>query len=516
MADNSVNNKRIAKNSLFLSIRMVIVLGISLYSTRIILRVLGIEDYGIYNVVAGFVSMFGFLNTSMSNGIQRFFNYELGKNGEEGVNRVFCTSVLIQLLLAVVIILLTESFGIWYMYNKMVIPDDRMVAAGWIFQFAIISFLFTIMQAPFTAAVMAHEHMDFYAVVSVLDAIIKLLVIFLIPIISLDHLIIYGLFIVLISFFNFIVYYIYCHLHFKEIRYHFYFEKKQFRSMLGFSGWNLFGSFSNMMRNQGINLIINLFFGPVVNAARGVAAQINSGVTNLTTSILVPVRPQVIQSYAKGDLNRTMSLTYSISKFSLFFLFLLILPICIELNFILGVWLGDNIPEHTQSFCLIILVTTAVLIPMNALSTLVHASGNMRNYQVIGSVVKFLSVPCAYVMLYFGLEPEWAFIMVLVFDIIGFIVGLFIIRTLMPFSIISYVTRVFLPLLPVFTIGIFSSWFVHNMIDNNVARFLTVLFTGFVFSVLSFYYIALIRSERNLLAGFLSKILHKIKIKHIQ
>ena len=190
MADNSVNNKRIAKNSLFLSIRMVIVLGISLYSTRIILRVLGIEDYGIYNVVAGFVSMFGFLNTSMSNGIQRFFNYELGKNGEEGVNRVFCTSVLIQLLLAVVIILLTESFGIWYMYNKMVIPDDRMVAAGWIFQFAIISFLFTIMQAPFTAAVMAHEHMDFYAVVSVLDAIIKLLVIFLIPIISLEHLII--------------------------------------------------------------------------------------------------------------------------------------------------------------------------------------------------------------------------------------------------------------------------------------------------------------------------------------
>ena len=235
--DNSTSaNKRIAKNSLFLSIRMVIVLVISLYTTRIVLKVLGVEDYGVYNVVCGFVSMFAFLNTSMSNGIQRFFNYEYGKNGEEGANRVYCTAVIIQAILALIIVILTESFGLWYLHNKMVIPDDRMFAAEWIFQLSILSFIFIIMQAPYTAAVMAHERMDFYAVINVFDAILKLGIVFLLPYVSIDVLIMYGILMTGISVVNFILYYIYCKKQFSEIKFRRTKGNSLFKSMLGFSG----------------------------------------------------------------------------------------------------------------------------------------------------------------------------------------------------------------------------------------------------------------------------------------
>ena len=449
MADNSSSNKRIAKNSIFLSVRMVIVLGITLYTTRAVLAILGVEDYGVYNVVCGFVSMFTFLNTSMSNGIQRFYNYELGKYGIEGTNKVFGTSVVIQLILAIVIIALCESCGLWYLYNKMVIPSDRMFAACCIFQFSMVSFLFLIMQVPFTAAVMAHERMDFYAIINVVDAIIKLAIVFALPYLCGDQLIFYGALHMAITIFDFIWYYIYCKRSFVEIKLKNGFSKEIFGSMMSFSGWNLFGSFSNMMREQGVNIIMNLFFGPVVNAARGVAAQINAGVCGFVQNILTPVRPQVIQSYAKGEVGRSMSLTFSISKFSMGFFYMMCLPICLEIKYVLNLWLGKNVPAHTDSFVIIILINTAVLILMGSLATLVHASGKMRNYQVIGSVVKFLSVPISYFMLKYGAVSEWALIMVLLFDIIGFIVGMFIIKTIMTFSIIEYTNKVIVPVIPI-------------------------------------------------------------------
>lgn len=502
---NLSNNKRIAKNSVFMSIRMVIVLGISLFTTRIVLRVLGVEDYGIFNVVAGFVSMFGFLNTSMSNGIQRYFNFELAKNGITGANHVYCTAVLIQSLVALVIIALTESFGLWFLHYKMVIPADRMFAAEWIFQFAILSFLFTIMQAPYTAAVMAHERMDFYAVISVLDATVKLGVVFLIPLLSKDNLILYGLFILLISVLNFLIYFLYCKMHFPEIKLHRFFDKKQFLSMLGFSGWNIFGSFSNMMRNQGINIIMNLFFGPIVNAARGIATQINSGITNFVSSILVPTRPQVIQSYARNEMDRVMNLTYSISKLCLCILMLLAVPICVEIDFVLDLWLGEAIPEHSQTFCIIVLITSSILIPMNAQSTLVHASGKMKNYQVIGSTVKFMAVPAAYIMMKLGYAPEWALLMVLLFDLIGLLVGMYIIETIMPFSVLTYSKKVFLPLLPVVTLSILILLLVKNYFDFGILRFITICVISTIVISSLFYVFSLSKTEKNIIIDILNK-----------
>lgn len=510
MGSNLDSNKRIAKNTIFMSIRMVLVLIISLYTTRAILKVLGVEDYGVYNVVCGFVSMFAFLNTSMSHGIQRFYNYEYGKNGTEGANRVYVTSLAIQLLLGLLIIVLTESVGLWYLHNKMVIPEGRMYAAEWIFQFSIISFLIVIMEVPYTAAVMAHEKMDYYAFLSILDAVLRLIIVLLIPNFNADYLILYGLALLLMRFLEFFLYYIYCRLKFEEIRLP---RKKEvskdlFMSMLGFSGWNLFGSFSNMMRDQGVNLILNFFFGPIVNAARGVAMQVNTGVTGLVNSILTPVRPQVVQSYARNEMERVMNLTYTISKFSLFFLLLICLPLCLEIDFVLSIWLGDNIPEHTQTFIIIILLTSAILIPMSSQAALVHASGKMRNYQVIGSTVKVLSVPIAFFLMKIGYAPEWALIMVLLFDAIGLIVGMFIIRTLMPFHIKEYTLKVFVPVIPVAILSFLVSWGVHIYVQNDLIRFLLVLLVSTAVCCLTIYFFGITKEEKTLFMQLL-----KIKSK---
>lgn len=478
---------------------MVITLLISLYTTRVILQVLGEVDYGVYNVVCGFVLMFSFLNSSMSNGIQRFFNIEYGKNGEAGANRVYCTSLYIQTLLALIAVVIVEAVGLWYLHNKMVIPEERIVAAEWIFQLSIIMFVIGIMQAPYMAAVIAHERMDFYAVVNVIETVLKLGVVFLLKTINADKLITYGILTTLVCFLIWASYYTYCKRNFNEITFHKCLDKSIFRQMLGFSGWNLFGSFSNMMRDQGINMILNFFFGPSVNAARGVAMQVNSGVYGLVLSILTPVRPQVLQSYAKGDNDRVMNLTYTISKFSLYFLLLLAMPLCVEIDFILRIWLGDNIPQHTQAFVIIILLTSAILIPTSTQATLVHATGKMRTYQVIGGIAKVLSVPIAFVMLKMGYAPEWALIMVLLFDFIGMIVGMFIIRTLMPFRVCKYVKKVFFPIIPVATFAFLSSWMTHSFIGNEILRFLLVTLVSTLVISLMIYLVGMTKDEKTLM-----------------
>ena len=387
MSQVSSSNQRLAKNSVFLTIRMVIVLAISLYTTRAILKILGVEDYGVYSVVCGFATMFSFLNTSLSNGIQRFFNYEFGKNGEEGANKVYCTAVNIQIILAIIILILTESVGLWYLHHKMVIPEGRELAAEWIFQFSIISFLFVIMQAPYTAAVTAHERMDFYAIVSVLDVFLKLGIVLALPLFSSDKLILFGLLFALISVVNFCIYYFYCKKRFKEIKYHRIFDKELFKSMLGFSGWNIFGSLSGVMKETGINLVINFFFGPVVNAARGVANQVNGALQSFVTNITMPVRPQVIQSYAQGNMDRTMHLTYSISKLSCCFLLMMAIPLSFEIDYVLHLWLGDKVPEHAGVFTIFIFMSSIVNNLNSAISGVVHATGIMKDYQLWGSLI---------------------------------------------------------------------------------------------------------------------------------
>ncbi len=492
-----------------MSIRMVIVLFISLYTTRVVLDVLGVEDYGVYNVVCGFVALFGFLNTSMSNGIQRFFNFELGKNGIDGAKKVFNSALIIQAVLALLILLLTETIGLWYLHNKMVIPQESFIAAQWLFQFSIVSFLFLIMQAPFGAAIMAHERMDFYAFVSVLDAVLKLGIVFVIPYLKGNSLIIYGLLLASISVLNFFLYFGYCRKNFDEIRIKLLWDKNMFRSMLGFSGWNLFGSFSSVMREQGINLVMNFFFGPIVNAARGVAAQVNGGLHSLVNNITVPVRPQVIQSYAQGNVDRTIRLTYSISKLSCCFLLMAAIPIVYEINFILGIWLGDNIPTHTAVFTIIVIFNSLISNLNAALSGVVHATGIMKNYQLYGSLIKMLSVPISIVVLKFGAKPEIALCTVLLCDALAHTVGLFIVKTIVNISLWKYTKEVVFPLLYLLFASLLITYPFYYFLNNSILRFVVVSFVGASSVALMTYFVVLDRGEKKLVTQIVERVLIK-------
>lgn len=488
-----------------MAIRMVVVLVLSFYTTRVVLNILGVEDYGVYNVVCGFVSMLAFLNTSMSNGIQRFFNFEFGKNGEEGANRVFNTALLVQTTLAVVIIVMTESFGIWYLHNKMVIPECRIYAAEFVFQFSLLSFLFIIIQAPYTAAVMAHERMGFYAIVNVIDAVLKLCIAYSIPFFPFDNLIIYGILFSLISVFNFFLYLAYCTRNFPEIRFKRFFDKELFKSMLGFSGWNIFGSFSGVMKEQGINLVLNVFFGPVVNAARGIAQQVNGGLQSFVSNITTPVRPQVVQSYAKGEYERTMNLTFSVSKLSCCFLYLCALPIVLEIDFILNIWLGDSYPNHTDTFVIIIILISFVNNLNGAVSGVIHASGKMMKYQLVTSIIATMCIPTAYIGLKYGMQPEFALFMVFAWTSLAQFASLYILKSIVPYSIKSYLSKVLAPLLIMILITIAPPLLVHSYMNPGILRLIMVVVISIVIVGLGVYFIVLNKREQDLIKGFLRK-----------
>lgn len=497
MADNSISNKRIAKNSILLTTQMVIVLLLTLYITRVILNILGVEDYGVYNVVCGFVSMFAFLNTSMSNGIQRFYNFELGRHGEKGATKVYNSALLIQFILLIVIIIVAETFGLWYMQNKMVIPPSRIIAANWIFQMSILSFAFVIMQAPFLAAILAHERMGYYAAVSVIDVLCKLLIVIAIPYLSSDSLIVYGFLSTLISILNFLLYFAYCKKNFAEIRLEKVIDKELFLSMLGFSGWNVFGSFSNMMKEQGINLVLNLFFGPIINAARGVAVQVNGGLQSFVSNLSVSIRPQMVQAYAKGEYERSLNLMFTISKLSCMCLYLVALPILVEIDFILKIWLGDSVPEHTNTFIVIIVLTSFVNNLNAAVSNLVHATGQMRSYQLCGGFCTLLSIPLAYVFLSLGFESEWALIMALFSMVITQVVSLFILRSIVPFDFRKYIRDVIHPFLIVVLTTIWVPCIIYNQLHEGFYRFIAIFSVSGLCVIGSIYKFGLSQEEKK-------------------
>lgn len=507
MSDINNGNSRIAKNTIYLTLRLIVVLAINLYVTRVVLNTLGVVDYGVYNAVCGIVAMLGFLNTSMSNGAQRFYNFEYGKSGEEGVQKVYITSLVIQSLVAVLLILFAETIGLWYLNNKIVVPVDRLPAAKLIYQFSIVSFVFVIMQAPYTAAVMAHERMNFYAIVSVLDAVLKLVIVWLLPLFDMDKLILYGVLLMLINIFNFFIYFIYNKINFKSIRLGKRLDTSLFKSMLSFSGWNVFGSLAGVGREQGVDLVLNFFCGPIVNAARGVAAQVNGGVQNFVANLTIAIRPQVVQSYAQGNIHRTLSLTYSISKLSCCIIYLLGYPIILEIHYILNIWLDGTIPEHTESFVAIIILTSIISNLNSAVSGVVHASGKMKYYQISGASFSLLSVLVAFICMKYGLAPESAIWSIFFCTLLGQVAALLILKTIVNYSLLEYVQKIILP----FTYVVGASFLIplvpRLLMDEGLLRFGIVFLLSVVSGSIAVYFLGMNKDEKQLLyEGLLKRI----------
>lgn len=510
MATNTVANQRIAKNSILLSIRLVVVLCISLYTTRAVLSALGVIDYGVYNVVCGFVSMFTFLNTSLTNGIQRFYNFEMGKNGEEGVKRVYNTALLIQVLLALAVIVFAETFGTWYLENKMVIPDEKMSAARWIFQFSIIGFIFIIMNVPYSAAIMAYEKMDYFAFMGVLVAVLKLSIALALPLFSGDRLIIYGLLLLFIHILCFFLYFAYAKIKFPSIKIKRDKDKGLFKSILTFSGWNVVGSFALMMQTQGMNLVLNLFFGPVVNAARGIAAQVTAALLGFVGNVGTAIRPQIVQSYAIGDYRRTMNLSFVFSRLSTCLFFIISLPICLEINFVLNLWLGpDNVPDHTATFVFIVILISYISNLNSAVSYVVHASGQMKTFQIVTSIILLSVVPVAYFVLWAGATAEFALTISFFITCLNQFASLLVLKRIISYDLFDYLKEVIWPFIKVLVVSIPLPLLLHFVMDPGWMRTVIVFATSVACSAAATYFMALREDEKKLLGSYLLKIIKK-------
>ena len=485
---------------------MVYVLIVSLYTTRAVLSVLGIVDYGIYNVVGGFVGMFSFLNNSLSNGIQRFYNFHNGRGDLDKVCEIYNSALVIQFFLAIIVFLLLETIGLWYINNVMVVPQDRLSVANWLFHFSVMSLVLVIMQIPFSAAIMAHEKMDYFAFVSIMDATIKLFLVLMLNKMYGDHLFQYGVIILSISVLTFFLYFLYCKAKFKEIHFTKTAYKHTIKELLSFTGWNVFGTFSLMLKSQGLTILLNAFFGPVVNAARGVASQVNSALQGFSANIVSAVRPQLVQSYAVGNHDRVKNLMFSLSKVTFILLFMLSLPIMVEINYILKLWLGvDNIPEGTALFTNLVLINMIISSMNTPLSQVVHATGCMKHYQIGTSIVITSILPISLLALYLGAPPASVFIISIVVSCINQFVCLFLLKRIFYYKIKDYARLVVIPCMLPLIIGPIFPYMLTCLIPSSFWRLLLVVITSIVIISSLSLWIVLDKQEKSIILSFTKK-----------
>lgn len=502
------NNQKLAKNTVFLYIRMIVVMLITFFTTRILLSTLGIEDFGIYNVVCGFVTMFSFLNTSMANGVQRFYSFAIGKNDPKSISKIFTLAAIIQLIIAIIIIVIVETVGIWYLYNKMNISANRVFAAFWVFQNALLSLFFVILTVPYNGAVMAYEKMNFYAIESIIDAILKLVVVFILPYCGIDKLICYGLLISVISILDFLFNFFYCKRHFPQIKFVRHIDRDLLPSMISFSGWNIFGSLAHMGKIQGVNLVLNAFWGTVVNTAFGISAQISNAVSSLTAGFVTALRPQMIKSFAAGDLDYTMKLLYSASKLTFFLVLIIAVPIFEEISSILDFWLGvGKYPEMTIVFCKLTILTVLFDSFATPLSIIVHASGKMRTFQIVCSLVIISVVPLSYIVAKLWNDAAIVISIGLFTTILAQLVRLLLIKNIIKFSILSYCVKVFIPTTIVFLLSCIVALLVNRISIENLEFWGLLMKIGLnvIVCFIVIYIIGLSKTEKNIVKSFIKK-----------
>ncbi len=497
------NNKRIFKNSIYLYARLAIVMILALYTTRLLLDALGVDDYGLYNVVCGFVGLFAFLNTSMANGIQRFYNYEISKYGNEGAIKVYNVAIRIQLLISIVIVLLAETIGLWYVNTEMVIPSGQLATTHWIYQCAILSFLFIVLQVPYSAVVIAYERMNFYAIVSIVDAVLKLAVVFLINYSEANRLIFYALAILCINIFNLWIYAQYVKCKFRHIHLTRNFEKTLFRGMFSFSSWNLLGSFSYVVKTQGINLLLNNFFGTIINAANAVTSQVVYALQSFALNLVVAFVPQLTQSYASGEYMRTERLLNSMSKMAYILFCAMAIPVIFEIDYILAVWLGDNIPAYTADFCILALIATGISCLHTPIFQVIQATGKIKLLHLTTSFFMCSIIPISWINLYLGANPTSVFWVSIVITMLNQIACTVVLYTVFPFNVRRYFTEVIWKCLVYTLLAIIIPLMVCRYIEPSFMRLLIV--GGGSLLPLSCIMYILSRDEKNLIASLIRK-----------
>ena len=396
---------KIARNTLMLYVRMLVLMLVGLYTSRVVLGALGEDDFGVYNVVGGVVSMFTIISGALNSAVSRFITFEMGKGSDAQLNKVYSTAVTIQLILAAVVVLLAEPLGLWFIDNKMTIDPSRIPAARWVLHFSLLAFVINLMSVPQMASITAHEHMSAYAYIGILDGLLRLGVAFLILHSPIDRLIYYAALMAGVVLIVRLAYGLYCRLHFEECRYRPVFDRPLIREMFSFAGWNFIGVTSGVLRDHGGNILVNLFSGPAVNAARGVAVQLNGAVQGFVTNFMTAVNPQITKSYAAGEKEYMFSLVRRSSRMSFFLLFLIALPVIFNADYLLSIWLKE-VPEHSSLFVQLFLIFALSESFSNPMITAMLATGNIRNYQLVVGGIQLLNLPVSYVCLRMGAIPE--------------------------------------------------------------------------------------------------------------
>lgn len=508
MPDTSFNNRKIAKNTLLLYFRMLLTMAVSLYTSRIILNTLGVEDFGIYNVVGGVVAMFSIISGSLSAAISRFITYELGREGYDRLKVIFSSAVTIQVILAFLICILAEVGGVWFLNTQMNIPVERVVAANWVLQCSIFTFMINLISIPYNAAIIAHERMKAFAYVSILEVVLKLLVAFALYIVIFDKLKVYAVLLLIVALIIRFVYAYYCKRHFKECTYRFIYDKEVLREMAGFAGWNLIGSSAGVLKDQGVNIVINLFCGTTVNAARGIAVQVNNATQSFVRNFMTALNPQITKSYASSDSEYLMKLLYKGSRLSFYMLLLLSLPIIIETDCILSVWL-KVVPEHTVNFVRLILVLAMCESISLPLITVMLATGKIRNYSIIVGGLNMMNFPFSYLLLYWGFEPESTILLAIVISQGCFIIRIVMLRKKTGLSVRNFIREVYMNIIIVSVLSCIFPMLIYNVVGDRVLRIVLVVVGSFISTSTVIYYVGCTSNERAFVKSKIRKLFKK-------
>lgn len=509
MSDTSSANKRIAKNTLVLYVRMLFTMGISLFTSRVVLQTLGVEDYGISSVVGGVISMFTFINAAMVSSTQRYLNFELVRGDANQLRSVFSTSLQIHSLIALAIIVLSETVGLWFLNEKLVIPEARMTAAMWVYQCSILSCAVSIMSTPYNAVIVAHEKMSAFAYISILDVSLKLLVVYLLVVLPFDKLIILSILTLLVQLFIRYIYTLYCHRHFPESYFQFRFNKTLFKEMFGFAGWSFWGNLAAILYTQGLNMMLNIFFGPIVNAARGIAVQVQSAVQQFVGGFQTALNPQITKNYASNNLPQMHSLMFRSARFSFLLLFFLSLPVLMETNFILTLWL-KTVPDDAVIFTQIMICISLIYTTANPCVIANQATGKVKIYQMVVGGILLLILPISYVVLKLGAPAYSVFIVHFCIESVAQFSRMYMLRNLIHLSLWQYMKNIYIPIVSTVAIAIILPLVVRMQVAEGWLRFLAVGFTCVLSVGASSYFIGFTKQER---VFFLDKGLRLLRIK---
>lgn len=509
--DNTIENRRIAKNTILLYFRTIIVMFVSLYTSRVILKVLGVEDYGVYNAVGGFVAMFSIISGSLSNAISRYITVGIGKGDATELQRIFSTSVSIQIIISFLVVLVCELFGVWFLNFKMDIPNERMIAANWVLQCSLIVFVVNLISIPYNACIIAHEHMSALALISILEAVLKLTVVLLISFSSVDKLIIYSVLLAVVAIIVRIIYGIYCKSHFKEVHYGFLYDKSLFKEMMGFSGWNFFSNTASILNTQGLNLLINLFYGVLLNAARGIAAQVESAVMAFVYNFSSAINPQITKSYAVGNKERLHFLICKGAKFTFFLTLLFSLPVLIETNYLLKIWLG-HVPDFSVLFTRLALIGALVSNLGNTSYVACLATGKIKKYSIyitsVASSVFFLT----WFFYGIGFHPATPYIVFILVYCVVLFVRLYLMKEMLDFPIMLFVRQVIYKIIPPSVLSIILPLLLQMNMAQSLLRCLCVCTLCIVSSSVIIYALGLSCGEKVTVKKTIMEYLEKYKL----